>query len=857
MKWICLMVSLFGLSTFSVQAANTVNHVHLMHLDGIRSDLIQSMLKDGTLPNLGQAAKKGKIDYETSTVNKSETMKVILSYLSSKVDTEVVGWWQFSREKFGFRNFWIDPVEVFNYALGLDFPRYPTIFDYLSNENENIVAGFHLHRRSVPFDNYARAYMEGFTAVSDETYLNQARASVDDTLDILTENAEKARLGKVKMPVLSTSLLACVDEFVHVDGVVTLDPEVNKTGEFCVERQVNEKRLHDPMEALFVDIDSKSSRGIFGMTLPPDYKHYYTKIEWSGFISLEPVKLCVKLPMLTGFFRAGTETNTSVGTEETARATPRQVLAMIFIDIQIKRIMETFETLGLLDKTMFLIFGDHGMTDTKRLMVPFNSKYYDKNVNAGSLGATLIGSLNASLNLANSDPAIQSGENELIGIDDAALPNQLIMPHKDSTWQSPEIKTTVNAANDFANSFFDKVKTMIKSGALDKVSSDYWYVSWMLQAILRSQVDSRVDSAIEPMRTKAVDTIAKLYLAGDTNYVKAEKAFLANFYDQHVRLVYGGGARNNAEIFIPAGTSGSFTWSRRPSLEEMMNFRPENAQTTLMKTLMNNPGVGLFFIRRNNEAIVPESELDGLMEIEVFDRFSNKGLITVKRQATGELRYWYQVLTNTDPLAYMTAGAVAPQGGTWNNWNEWSINEKHYYHNVVAGMGSFLYSSNPSIGDIVLMRSQGWNFGENNGGHGGVHREEMLTFMLATGAGITPGKLLATDADEVQRHATLLDIAPTVLKALGHPDSALTDFAQNGFEQHLNRWVKSQKQDVLNHFNGLKDLQQAMNEANVGTIDFDELTAQVSRLLNFMPTEAPVLPDFNFSAQEGGHLILN
>ena len=245
------------------------------------------------------------------------------------------------------------------------------------------------------------------------------------------------------------------------------------------------------------------------------------------------------------------------------------------------------------------------------------------------------------------------------------------------------------------------------------------------------------------------------------------------------------------------------------------------------------------------------------MEIEVFDRFTNKGLITVKRLASGELRYWYQILSNTDPLAYLTDGAIAPQGESWNKWNQWSVQSNHYYINVVAGMGSFLYSSNPSIGDIVLMRSQGWNFGENNGGHGGVHREEKLTFMLATGAGITPGKLSAIDADEAQRHPSLLDIAPSILKALGHPDSALTDFARNGFEQHLDKWVKSQKQDVLDHFNDLKDLQQAMNEANVGTIDLEELSTQISRLLDFMPTGAPNLPDFNFSAQEGGHLILN
>ena len=35
------------------------------------------------------------------------------------------------------------------------------------------------------------------------------------------------------------------------------------------------------------------------------------------------------------------------------------------------------------------------------------------------------------------------------------------------------------------------------------------------------------------------------------------------FYDAHVALVYGGGARNNAEFFIPSVAAGKADWSRR------------------------------------------------------------------------------------------------------------------------------------------------------------------------------------------------------------------------------------------------------------------------------------------------------
>ena len=56
-------------------------------------------------------------------------MKAIQSYLTSKVDTEVVEWWQFDRTSFQFRNFWLDPIEIMNYALGLEFPVYLTVYD--------------------------------------------------------------------------------------------------------------------------------------------------------------------------------------------------------------------------------------------------------------------------------------------------------------------------------------------------------------------------------------------------------------------------------------------------------------------------------------------------------------------------------------------------------------------------------------------------------------------------------------------------------------------------------------------------------------------------------------------------------
>jgi hypothetical protein len=94
-----------------------VRHVHLMHLDGFHAGLFERLLAEGMLPHFSFLLARGKLSTVASTVDKSETFKVIQAYLTSRLDTRVTGWWQFSRDEFGFRNFWLDPVEVANYAV--------------------------------------------------------------------------------------------------------------------------------------------------------------------------------------------------------------------------------------------------------------------------------------------------------------------------------------------------------------------------------------------------------------------------------------------------------------------------------------------------------------------------------------------------------------------------------------------------------------------------------------------------------------------------------------------------------------------------------------------------------------------
>src|SRR5688572_11004365 len=222
-------------------------YVHMMHLDGFRPDLFKALFDMNKLPYFQFLAERGKYTTEATTVDKSETMKVVESYLTSRRDTYVTAWWQFSRDLYDFRNFWINPVQVANYGLGLEFPLYPTVLDVVAGPplRQSVMSGFALHRRGVPFDRYARAYVEGARAAFDFTYFNQLDATVKETVRILEEAADSK--DPLKIPRLSTSLLASADEMAHWKGVVRNPKDETSEPEFCFDRNIDlEARRLDP-----------------------------------------------------------------------------------------------------------------------------------------------------------------------------------------------------------------------------------------------------------------------------------------------------------------------------------------------------------------------------------------------------------------------------------------------------------------------------------------------------------------------------------------------------------------------------------------------------------------------------------
>lgn len=756
------------------KASTAPPHVLLLHLDGYRADLTRTLLEQGRLPNLGLLASRGRISYQATTVDKSETMKVIPSYLTSQLDTSLLGvsgWWQFDREDFRFRNFWLHPAEVLSYALGLSFPRAPTVQDYLAARGENLVSGMSLARRGVPFLNYGRAYAEGIEAVGSRTYLRQADATMRAFLAIHRRIAE----GSERPPALSSLLLAAADEFSHAEGVSAPGVE----SERCFQRDA------EADETPFRLLDEN----------PELEKPYFTRVERS-MLSRRTERICVDLPLLDGAER---------------RAHPDYVLAMLVLDIELGRLLSTFREIraeggeSLFDRTLFLVFGDHGMVDTP---------------NGFPADEPFIEYLNRRLSLS-------SREGEL-GIDDSHLPHRLEYPELHPEWQSEEIRRITSGADLWARGFLGEIRELLR----DNLHESYWWLFFLRTLLL----DPKLDQALGSFSERATAVLRGLYLRGDSVYRKAEMEANRDLFDRQVRLVYGGGALNNAELFLPAcDGEGGCTWSRRPSYREVLGYRGGK----LLAALREHQGVGLIFIRKENELFSRSLSLPEKCEIDVLDRDGNRGTLTVTRgSGTGELSFHYRTEEGSgrDPLGYEEWGRGDGTSGTYNEWNEWTLDQD--YVNAVGGVGAYLYSTHSAIGDVLLMHAEGWNFGDNLGGHGGIHRLEKTTFLLASGPGVETGELRSASVERGTGHSpTLLDLAPTALEWLGHSREDFEAFGREEFPRYLDSWIRSQREDILSHLDRMDSLERAKADAEMEALSLAPLGPRIERLLQFMEEE--------------------
>src|SRR5262245_51211976 len=317
-----------------------------------------------------------------------------------------------------------------------------------------------------------------------------------------------------------------------------------------------------------------------------------------------------------------------------------------------------------------------------------NAKSKDKDY-IDKLPGDFIKLLNDELGLQNAKKDTSIGTEAIIGIDDAFIPEELAQPYAKLFDSRPDITHRVNEARSWAEQSAVRLSTDFAESVKKRVVISRVLAFFGIQ-IVANKVDRTVNEQFQRYRDQILDALTPLKLLGDKEYLEAELQKRKEFYNRHVRLVYGGGARNNAELFIPqlpAGSPETPNWDRRPSMAQILTYRPGGVgKPTLLATLKKNPGVGLIFIRTANESISsnPSVPLPETMDILVTDPFDNKGTIRVRKDVpTGQFVYSYRVEKESaeDPLG-LNLGDREWHSGTYSEWTDRSVKARDYYRNA-------------------------------------------------------------------------------------------------------------------------------------------------------------------------------
>ena len=104
---------------------------------------------------------------------------------------------------------------------------------------------------------------------------------------------------------------------------------------------------------------------------------------------------------------------------------------------------------------------------------------------------------------------------------------------------------------------------------------------------------------------------------------------------------------------------------------------------------------------------------------------------------------------------------------------------------------------------------------------------------------------------------TLLDIVPTALAWLGYAPSELDRFAENGFKEHLDTWIRAQRGDILRHLDGMSSLEKAREQVGVPELTLEPLRPRLARLLEFIESNREdTLRRLSLRPHLGNELIL-
>ena len=160
-----------------------------------------------------------------------------------------------------------------------------------------------------------------------------------------------------------------------------------------------------------------------------------------------------------------------------------------------------------------------------------------------------------------------------------------------------------------------------------------------------------------------------------------------------------------------------YGWKKKPSYKLLRNYTIGGRSIDLLRFFAQEEGVKQVFARRDDNSVTVVSR-DG------------EGIIQYDPRGN---RYRYTVLQGSDPLGYN----IEPR---WMSEDEW-LRATYSCEHPDAIVQLYRIFSSENCGDLVLNAADGWDFWEPwdipypvlKASHGGLSRDEMVTFILARG----------------------------------------------------------------------------------------------------------------------------
>jgi len=215
------------------------------------------------------------------------------------------------------------------------------------------------------------------------------------------------------------------------------------------------------------------------------------------------------------------------------------------------------------------------------------------------------------------------------------------------------------------------------------------------------------------------------------------------YYRKH-EVVFATAGQRSCYLYIRKPGNGS-TWLDRPAIAELRAYPTRSGPLDVLAYFAAKEQVDLAIAHEGTRVLI----------------VSENGEASITSEGDS---FRYEVVGGEDPLRYKAHPPAAKLMGGFHTGSEWlAATIDSDYPDAVAQLAVLFQSAR--VGDVVLSVAPGYSFRKGAlAGHGSAWKEDMLMPMIVAGKGVRHCRI---------PHARLIDLAPTLLEAIGEDPGAL------------------------------------------------------------------------------------